>query len=74
MTGAVGLKLAAAGPVIPNFGGGGPNSCVRRNAFSSSVSPNVRKERTKSSRGSSRIERPLTGEFLLTDITTVSES
>jgi len=26
-------KLAAAGPVIPNFGGGGAHSCVRRNGF-----------------------------------------
>lgn len=33
MTHAVTLKLAAAGPVIPNFGGGGPNSCVRTNRF-----------------------------------------
>jgi osmoprotectant transport system permease protein len=32
MTHALGLKLAAAaGPVIPNFGGQGANSCVRKN-------------------------------------------
>jgi osmoprotectant transport system permease protein len=33
VTHAVAFKLAAAGPVIPNFGGGGANSCVRRNDF-----------------------------------------
>jgi osmoprotectant transport system permease protein len=27
------LKLAAAAPVIPNFGGGGANSCVREDRF-----------------------------------------
>ncbi|MEA2398637.1 MAG: osmoprotectant transport system permease protein [Thermoleophilaceae bacterium] len=31
MTGALAVKLAAAGPVIPNFGGGGSNTCVRQN-------------------------------------------
>jgi osmoprotectant transport system permease protein len=34
MTHALALKMAAAaGPVIPNFGGQGANSCVRRNEF-----------------------------------------
>jgi osmoprotectant transport system permease protein len=29
--GVLALKVAAAGPVIPNFGGGGANTCVRQN-------------------------------------------
>jgi osmoprotectant transport system permease protein len=33
VTHAVALKLAATGPVIPNFGGGGAQSCVRKNEF-----------------------------------------
>jgi osmoprotectant transport system permease protein len=31
VTGALAVKLAAAGPVIPHFGGGGANTCVRQN-------------------------------------------
>ena len=31
MTGALVVKVLAAGPVIPNFGGGGAHSCVREN-------------------------------------------
>jgi osmoprotectant transport system permease protein len=33
VTGALAIKVAAAEPVIPNFGGGGANTCVRRNEF-----------------------------------------
>jgi osmoprotectant transport system permease protein len=33
VTHAVAAQLAAAEPVIPNFGGGGANTCVRRNEF-----------------------------------------